>query len=108
MTETTARTVLDGIKERAAIRPESFNFIQQAAHENQLLKVDLPRLTNALEAVLELADKYDYEAGKLDVKAERFIPGEVQSRYQGYAADARMKASLIRTAVESSLTKEKP
>jgi len=53
----TAREVLNGIKERAAIPPESFNFIQQAAHENQLLKVDLPRLTRAVEAVLDRADR---------------------------------------------------
>ena len=64
---------------------------------------NIERLTRAVEAVLALAGQYDHEANRLTVKAERFIPGEVRSRYLGEAADARLRGSLIRAAIENAL-----
>lgn len=67
---------------------------------------DVARLIGAVEAVLLLAGKYDHEADRLAAKAERFIPGEVRSRYLGESTDARMRGSLIRNAVENALKEE--
>jgi hypothetical protein len=51
-----ARTYLAGIKERAEKAPD-LGFIARAQSENELLRTDLPRVADALLAVLAIADR---------------------------------------------------
>jgi hypothetical protein len=81
-------------------------FIANAPADIAYLLTELQKRDDALAGVGALAKQYDSEADRLTVKAKGFIQGEVGSRYLGYAADTRMKASLIRAAVTAAMGDE--
>ena len=66
-------------------------------------RTDIPRLLAALDAVLALADAYESEANHYEAQADRFVEGEVRSRYKSMAEDEREYAYAIRAAVTAAL-----